>query len=56
MAVIILPVISSLHLGTFVVQVTAIDADDAMYGNSAKVVYSILQGQPYFAIEPETGQ
>ncbi|XP_060794727.1 cadherin-10-like isoform X2 [Neoarius graeffei] len=42
-------------VGTFVVQVTAIDADDAMYGNSAKIVYSILQGQPYFAIEPETG-
>ncbi|KAI5102883.1 cadherin-6 precursor, partial [Silurus meridionalis] len=40
---------------TFVVQVTATDADDVMYGNSAKVVYSILQGQPYFSIEPETG-
>ncbi|KAF5890566.1 cadherin-6-like, partial [Clarias magur] len=42
-------------VGTLVVQVTATDADDAMYGNSAKVVYSILQGQPYFSIEPETG-
>ncbi|KAI5619678.1 cadherin-6 precursor, partial [Silurus asotus] len=42
-------------VGTFVVQVTATDADDVMYGNSAKVVYSILQGQPYFSIEPETG-
>ncbi|XP_058261430.1 cadherin-10-like isoform X4 [Hemibagrus wyckioides] len=42
-------------VGTFVVQVTATDADDAMYGNSAKVVYSILQGQPYFSIDPETG-
>ncbi|KAI4900610.1 hypothetical protein NFI96_005212 [Prochilodus magdalenae] len=41
--------------GTFVVQVTATDADDATYGNSAKVVYSILQGQPYFSVEPETG-
>ncbi|XP_076856997.1 cadherin-10-like isoform X2 [Brachyhypopomus gauderio] len=42
-------------IGTFVVQVTATDADDATYGNSAKVVYSILQGQPYFSVEPETG-
>ncbi|XP_039610844.1 cadherin-10a [Polypterus senegalus] len=42
-------------VGTFVVQVTAKDADDATYGNSAKLVYSILQGQPYFSVEPETG-
>lgn len=42
--------------GTFVVQVTATDADDPTYGNSAKVVYSILQGQPYFSVESETGQ
>ncbi|XP_078248844.1 cadherin-9 isoform X2 [Pogona vitticeps] len=42
-------------VGTSVIQVTATDADDANYGNSAKVVYSILQGQPYFAVDPETG-
>uniref|UniRef100_A0A7M4FH92 Cadherin-6 n=1 Tax=Crocodylus porosus TaxID=8502 RepID=A0A7M4FH92_CROPO len=42
-------------VGTFVVQVTATDADDPTYGNSAKVVYSILQGQPYFSVESETG-
>lgn len=42
--------------GTFVVQVTATDADDPTYGNSARVVYSILQGQPYFSVESETGQ
>ncbi|KAM3928462.1 cadherin-10-like isoform 1-T4 [Leptodactylus fuscus] len=42
-------------VGTFVVQVTAADADDPSYGNSAKVIYSILQGQPYFSVEPETG-
>uniref|UniRef100_A0A8C7ZE24 Cadherin 6 n=1 Tax=Oryzias sinensis TaxID=183150 RepID=A0A8C7ZE24_9TELE len=42
-------------IGTSVIQVTAIDADDATYGNSAKVVYSILQGQPYFSVDPETG-
>ncbi|XP_032482570.1 cadherin-6 isoform X2 [Phocoena sinus] len=42
-------------VGTFVVQVTATDADDPTYGNSAKIVYSILQGQPYFSVESETG-
>ncbi|XP_069074900.1 cadherin-10-like isoform X1 [Pleurodeles waltl] len=42
-------------IGTFVVQVTAADADDPSYGNSAKVVYSILQGQPYFSVDPDTG-
>ncbi|NWU68130.1 CADH9 protein, partial [Pterocles burchelli] len=42
-------------VGTSVIQVTATDADDASYGNSAKVVYSILQGQPYFSVDPETG-
>ncbi|KAF7245171.1 Cadherin-6 [Varanus komodoensis] len=42
-------------VGTFVVQVTATDADDPTYGNSARVVYSILQGQPYFSVESESG-
>ncbi|XP_037983781.1 cadherin-9 isoform X3 [Motacilla alba alba] len=42
-------------VGTSVIQVTATDADDANYGNSAKVVYSILQGQPYFSVDPDTG-
>ncbi|KAM5157064.1 cadherin-10-like [Mantella aurantiaca] len=42
-------------VGSFVVQVTAVDADDPSYGNSAKVIYSILQGQPYFSVESETG-
>ncbi|XP_059584615.1 cadherin-9 isoform X3 [Alligator mississippiensis] len=43
------------RVGTSVLQVTATDADDANYGNSAKVVYSILQGQPYFSVDPDTG-
>uniref|UniRef100_A0A8C4RB37 Cadherin 6 n=1 Tax=Eptatretus burgeri TaxID=7764 RepID=A0A8C4RB37_EPTBU len=43
------------EVGTPVLQVTAIDDDDPAYGNSAKLVYSILQGQPYFTIEPKTG-
>ncbi|XP_028288709.1 cadherin-6-like [Parambassis ranga] len=42
-------------IGTSVIQVTATDADDATYGNSARVVYSILEGQPYFSVDPETG-
>uniref|UniRef100_A0A8C2KN54 Cadherin 7b n=1 Tax=Cyprinus carpio TaxID=7962 RepID=A0A8C2KN54_CYPCA len=42
-------------LGTMVVQVTATDADDPTYGNSARVVYSIIHGQPYFSVEPKTG-
>lgn len=37
-------------------QVTAIDADDSTYGTSAKLVYSLLEGQPYFSVDPETGQ
>jgi len=45
-----------LSQGAFVMRVTATDADDEAYGNSAKLVYSILQGQPYFSVEPETGK
>ncbi|XP_055738210.1 cadherin-20-like [Salvelinus fontinalis] len=42
-------------IGTEVIRMTATDADDPTYGNSARVVYSILQGQPYFSVEPKTG-
>ncbi|KAM9774903.1 cadherin-7 isoform 1-T2 [Syngnathus typhle] len=42
-------------VGTTVVQVTATDADDPMFGNNAKLIYSILQGEPYFSVEPKTG-
>ncbi|XP_028909746.1 cadherin-9 isoform X2 [Ornithorhynchus anatinus] len=42
-------------VGTSVIQVLATDADDANYGNSAKIVYSILQGQPYFSVDPDSG-
>lgn len=45
----------SVVLGTSVIQVTASDADDPTYGNSAKLVYSILEGQPYFSVEAQTG-
>ncbi|XP_069766769.1 cadherin-20-like isoform X3 [Narcine bancroftii] len=42
-------------IGASVIQLTATDADDPTYGNSARVVYSILQGQPYFSVEARTG-
>uniref|UniRef100_A0A8C6DGE9 Cadherin 19 n=1 Tax=Moschus moschiferus TaxID=68415 RepID=A0A8C6DGE9_MOSMO len=42
--------------GTLVIQVTASDADDPSSGNNARLVYSLLQGQPYFSIEPTTGK
>lgn len=38
------------------VAVVATDADDPTYGNSAQLTYSILQGQPYFSVEPKTGE
>ncbi|XP_044074543.1 cadherin-12-like isoform X3 [Siniperca chuatsi] len=41
--------------GTYVTQVTATDADDPTYGNSACIVYSIINGQPYFSVDPKTG-
>ncbi|XP_073797427.1 cadherin-7-like isoform X2 [Danio rerio] len=41
--------------GTLVVQVSATDADDPTYGNSARIVYSITHGQPYFSVEARTG-
>lgn len=47
--------VCSPFLGTSVIQVTASDADDPTYGNSAKLVYSILEGQPYFSVEAQTG-
>uniref|UniRef100_A0A8C2WBY7 Cadherin 8 n=1 Tax=Cyclopterus lumpus TaxID=8103 RepID=A0A8C2WBY7_CYCLU len=43
-------------VGTPVTRVTATDADDPVYGNSARLVYSILEGQPYFSVEPNSGE
>ncbi|XP_060949812.1 cadherin-20-like [Limanda limanda] len=42
-------------IGTSVIQLTATDADDPTYGNSARVVYSIVEGQPYFSVDAKTG-
>ncbi|MED6276611.1 Cadherin-24 [Characodon lateralis] len=41
--------------GTSIIQVTATDADDPTYGNSAKLVYTLVQGQQYFSVDPQTG-
>ncbi|KAM4592810.1 cadherin-8 isoform 1-T2 [Odontesthes bonariensis] len=41
-------------VGTPVTRITATDADDPVYGNSAKLVYSILEGQPYFSVDPNS--
>ncbi|XP_053558277.1 cadherin-24 [Bombina bombina] len=43
------------NVGTSVIQVTANDADDPTYGNSARLVYTIVEGQPYFSVDPQTG-
>ncbi|XP_024436397.2 cadherin-19 isoform X3 [Desmodus rotundus] len=40
---------------TSVIQVTASDADDPFTDYNAHLVYSLLQGQPYFSIEAKTG-
>ncbi|XP_060901530.1 cadherin-7-like [Labrus mixtus] len=42
-------------VGTSVMTVVATDDDDPTYGNSAGLVYSLLQGQPFFSVEPKTG-
>ncbi|KAJ6653047.1 hypothetical protein lerEdw1_010133 [Lerista edwardsae] len=43
------------NVGTSVIQVTAHDADDPSYGNSAKLVYTVLEGLPFFSVDPQTG-
>ncbi|XP_027032742.2 cadherin-20-like [Tachysurus fulvidraco] len=43
-------------VGTPVIRVTAMDADDPSYGNSARVVYSVVKGQPYFSVDRLTGE
>ncbi|KAG1934918.1 cadherin-7 [Pimephales promelas] len=43
------------NIGTSIIQVTASDADDPTYGNSARLVYTLVQGQPHFSMDPQTG-
>ncbi|KAM4612610.1 cadherin-22 [Polymixia lowei] len=42
-------------IGTSVMKVTASDADDPTYGSSARVVYSVLDGERFFTVERHTG-
>ncbi|XP_051059868.1 cadherin-19 [Phodopus roborovskii] len=41
--------------GTFVIKVTANDADDPATGYHARILYNLEKGQPYFSVEPTTG-
>ncbi|XP_051929792.1 cadherin-24 isoform X2 [Hippocampus zosterae] len=43
------------NIGTSIIQVTARDADDPTYGNSARLVYAITEGHDYFSVDPQTG-
>ncbi|XP_049579920.1 cadherin-24 [Syngnathus scovelli] len=43
------------NIGTSIIQVTATDADDPTYGNSAQLVYAIAEGLDYFSVDPQTG-
>uniref|UniRef100_W5M3X1 Cadherin-22 n=2 Tax=Lepisosteus oculatus TaxID=7918 RepID=W5M3X1_LEPOC len=42
-------------IGTSVMKVTASDADDPTYGSSARVVYSVLDGERFFTVDSRTG-
>ncbi|KAL8179811.1 UNVERIFIED_CONTAM: Cadherin-22, partial [Gekko kuhli] len=42
-------------VGTSVMQVMASDADDPTYGSSARVVYSVLEGEQHFTVDSQTG-
>ncbi|KFO74303.1 Cadherin-22, partial [Cuculus canorus] len=42
-------------IGTSVMQVMASDADDPTYGSSARVVYSVLDGEQHFTVDSKTG-
>ncbi|XP_077687980.1 cadherin-22 [Eretmochelys imbricata] len=41
--------------GTSVMKVMASDADDPTYGSSARVVYSVLEGEQHFTVDSKTG-
>uniref|UniRef100_A0A8C8LWP6 Cadherin-22 n=1 Tax=Oncorhynchus tshawytscha TaxID=74940 RepID=A0A8C8LWP6_ONCTS len=43
------------QMGTSVMKVTAWDADDPTYGSSARVVYSVLDGESFFTVDRQTG-
>lgn len=45
-----------LPAGTSVLQVLASDADDPSYGSSARVAYSVLEGEQHFTVDSKTGK
>lgn len=45
-----------LPAGTSVLQVLASDADDPTYGSSARVAYSVLEGEQHFTVDSKTGK
>ncbi|XP_052456319.1 cadherin-22-like [Carassius gibelio] len=42
-------------VGTSVMKVMASDADDPTYGSSARIVYSVLEGERFFTVDQQTG-
>uniref|UniRef100_A0A8C1SNK8 Cadherin-22 n=1 Tax=Cyprinus carpio TaxID=7962 RepID=A0A8C1SNK8_CYPCA len=42
-------------IGTSVMKVMASDADDPTYGSSARIVYSVLEGERFFTVDQQTG-
>ncbi|XP_051753545.1 cadherin-22 isoform X1 [Ctenopharyngodon idella] len=42
-------------IGTSVMKVMASDADDPTYGSSARIVYSVLDGERFFTVDRQTG-
>ncbi|XP_077053809.1 cadherin 22 [Siphateles boraxobius] len=42
-------------VGTSVMKVMASDADDPTYGSSARIVYSVLDGERFFTVDRQTG-
>lgn len=48
--------INALVIGTSVMKVMASDADDPTYGSSARIVYSVLDGEKFFTVDRQTGK
>lgn len=48
--------INSVLAGTSVMKVMASDADDPTYGSSARIVYSVLDGEKFFTVDRQTGK
>ncbi|KAM9482404.1 cadherin-22 [Clarias gariepinus] len=42
-------------IGTSVMKVMASDADDPTYGSSARIVYSVLEGEKFFTVDRQSG-